>query len=92
MKMKIETNELIITAVVIIGAVLMIWLFAFVISEAITNNHMANDLAKSYCEENHQTFFLRDWKTSTFKCLDKDRKVFEYGLTEKENTLGEKEQ
>jgi len=90
--MKIEIKESIIIDVVIIGAVLMIWLFAFVISEATTNNHKANDLAKSYCEENHQTFFLRNSQTSTFKCLDKDKKVFEYGLTEKENTLGEKEQ
>ena len=90
--MKIETKESIITAVVIIGAVLMIGLFVFAIYISAINNDKANDLAKSYCEEKDQTFFLRDWKTSTFKCLDKVRKVFEYGLTEKENILGKKEQ
>ena len=90
--MKITTsniNSLVSAGVIII---FIVGLFVFATYTLAINNDKANDLAKSYCEEKDQTFFLRNSQTSTFKCLDKDKKVFEYGLTEKENTLGEKEQ
>ena len=90
--MKIETNELIFGVVAGVIIIFIVGLLVFAIYISAINNDKANDLSKNYCEEKNQTFFLRDSETSTFKCLDKDRKVFEYGLTEKENTLGEKEQ
>ena len=90
--MKIETNELIFGVVAGVIIIFIVGLLVFAIYISAINNDKANDLSKSYCEEKNQTFFLRNGETSTFKCLDKDKKVFEYGLTEKENTLGEKEQ